>query len=276
VIWSSGIATLASALGIAIGMWMSLPRRRIPYRGQKRWHTIVGLIFGPAAVTWAFSGMLSMDPFPSAAARPRDLQLRGSVAPSAFAANPPRAVVEAIGDARVKQLELITVADEPLYLATLDDLTTRVVSADGDVRREVDRDRLRTAIASAARGAVTMRVLDSYDRYYLDRRGGKPLPVVVAELEDADRTRFYIDPKTAAIVGSYNTHAWVTRWLYHGLHSLDFPLLYTHRPAWDLIVIALLLGGAALSVTAVVLASRVVMRRGWTEGSRTPTQATRS
>ena len=37
----------------------------IPYRGQKRWHTVFGLIFGLGAVTWAFSGMLSMDPFPT-------------------------------------------------------------------------------------------------------------------------------------------------------------------------------------------------------------------
>ena len=37
----------------------------IPYRGQKRWHTVLGLIFGVATITWAFSGMLSMDPFPS-------------------------------------------------------------------------------------------------------------------------------------------------------------------------------------------------------------------
>jgi hypothetical protein len=36
----------------------------IPYRGQKRWHTILGLVFGLGAATWAFSGMLSMDPFP--------------------------------------------------------------------------------------------------------------------------------------------------------------------------------------------------------------------
>ena len=37
----------------------------IPYRGQKRWHTVFGLIFGLGAATWAFSGMLSMDPFPA-------------------------------------------------------------------------------------------------------------------------------------------------------------------------------------------------------------------
>src|SRR4029077_15428353 len=73
VIWSSGIGAVASLLGVVIGVWMYSASKRyrydgaptsIPYRGQKRLHTIFGLIFGVAAATWAFSGMLSMDQFP--------------------------------------------------------------------------------------------------------------------------------------------------------------------------------------------------------------------
>ena len=73
VIWSSGIGTFAAILGLVVGVWMYSPRKRyrydgaptaIPYRGQKRWHMVLGLIFGIATATWAFSGMLSMEPFP--------------------------------------------------------------------------------------------------------------------------------------------------------------------------------------------------------------------
>src|SRR5215471_13459915 len=58
VIWSSGAGTIAAILGITIGLWMYSPSKRyriagvatgIPYRGQKRWHTILGLIFGLGA-----------------------------------------------------------------------------------------------------------------------------------------------------------------------------------------------------------------------------------
>ena len=80
VIWSSGIGTVsARSSASSIGVWMYSPSKRyryagaptsIPYRGQKRWHTIFGLIFGLGAATWAFSGMLSMDPFPRATGRP--------------------------------------------------------------------------------------------------------------------------------------------------------------------------------------------------------------
>jgi hypothetical protein len=100
--------------------------------------------------------------------------------------------------------------------------------------------------------------LDQYDVYYLDRHRQKPLPVILARVNDAEQTRYYIDPRTARVVGSYGARSWVSRWLYHGLHSLDFPWLYDYRPLWDIIVIAFMLGGTALGVTALVLAWRVV------------------
>jgi RNase P protein component len=103
-----------------------------------------------------------------------------------------------------------------------------------------------------------VRELNQYDRYYLDRRRHRPLPVILARLNDADQTRYYIDPKTARVVGTYSSRNRVSRWLYHGLHSLDFPWLYNHRPAWDIVVIVFMAGGTALAATAFVLAWRVV------------------
>jgi hypothetical protein len=104
------------------------------------------------------------------------------------------------------------------------------------------------------------RLLDQYDRYYLDRHQRRPLPVVLERLRDRDGTRFYVDPRAARLVGTYNARNWVTRWLYHGLHSLDFPWLYRYRPLWDLIVGALMVGGTALCFTSLVLAWQVVGR----------------
>ena len=66
----------------------------IPYSGQKRWHTMLGLIFGLFACTWTFSGMLSMGPFAwLGGGGSLDLQerLRGTEwRPEAFAAEHPR------------------------------------------------------------------------------------------------------------------------------------------------------------------------------------------
>ena len=103
-----------------------------------------------------------------------------------------------------------------------------------------------------------MRVVDQYDAYYLDRRRERPLPVILARVNDDEQTRFYIDPRTARVAGSYSTRSWMSRWLYHGLHSLDFPWLYNHRPLWDIVVITFMLGGTALCVTSLILAWRVI------------------
>jgi hypothetical protein len=246
----------------------------IPYRGQKRLHTIFGLIFGVATVTWAFSGMLSMDPFPRPTGGPsgrrggggdsipRALRDRG-VSPSAFAAKHPRTAVAELEGLRVKELELISFAGEPLYLATLDGGNTRIVPLEGGPTAGIDHQRLIDVLDKAARssGGAEITTLDQYDRYYLDRHRQRPLPVILARLKNADDTRYYIDPNTARIVGTYSARNWVNRWLYHGLHSLDFPWLYNYRPLWDIVVITFMVGGTTLGVTSLILAWRVLGRK---------------
>jgi hypothetical protein len=279
VIWSSGIGTVASILGIVIGAWMYSPSKRyrrdgspsaIPYRGQKRWHMVLGLVFGVATVTWAFSGMLSMDPFPTETGanplrrgveRPDIPQaLSGQMTFASFAAKHPKDALAQFPARQVKQLELTTFAGEPLYLATLADGTTRIVPLDGEPVDAFDRQRIVDVVMKAAPSAET-RIVDQYDRYYLDRNRERPLPVILAQLNDEEHTRYYIDPKTARVVGGYSDANWVSRWLYNGLHSFNFPWLYNYRPLWDIVVIAFMLGGTALSVTSLVLAWRVIGRK---------------
>jgi hypothetical protein len=87
-----------------------------------------------------------------------------------------------------------------------------------------------------------------------------PLPVIFVQLNDSERSMYYVDPKTAQIVVGYNSHSRLNRWLYHGLHSLDFPWLYRNGALWHAVMLALLTGGIALSLTALILATRVVRR----------------
>jgi histidinol-phosphate aminotransferase len=81
---------------------------------------------------------------------------------------------------------------------------------------------------------------------------------VLVRVNDAEQSRYYIDLKTARVVYSYSAKTWMSRWLYHGLHSLDFPWLYDYRPLWDIVVITFMLGGTALCVTSLILAWRVI------------------
>jgi hypothetical protein len=285
VIWSSGIGTLAALIGVAIGVWMYSPSRRywhagtptsIPYRGQKRWHIVLGLIFGIATATWAFSGMLSMDPFPRS--EPRGAAgrrggagiaeaLQGHVAIEDFTRKHPRDLLAEASDLPVKELEFTSFAGEPMYAANLGSGRTQMISLDGHRVAEFDHEQIVNAVKGTAAdpSVVKARVVRQYDLYYLDRERRRPLPVVLVLMNDAEKTRYYVDPKTARVVGNYSNRNWVGRWLYNGLHSLNFPWLYNYRPLWDIVVITFMLGGTALCITSLVLAWRVIGRtlRRW-------------
>jgi hypothetical protein len=279
VVWSSGIATISAILGMVIGVWIYSPSKRyrhdgapasIPYYSWKRWHTIIGLIVGTGAVTWAFSGLLSMEPFPERDDRGsrRNQQsimqaLRGRAPLEKFAAKDPRAALTQLAGLSVKDLELTAIAGEPAYFATIAPGDTRIVPLNGEPRHELDSRRIADIVTRAAGplGGATVHVISQYDRYYLDRNHQAPLPVVLVEMNEPGHSRYYIDPKSARVVGGYSAANFMDRWLYHGLHSMNFPWLYNHRPAWDIVVSGFMLGGTALSVTSLVLAWQVLGRK---------------
>jgi hypothetical protein len=279
VIWASGLGTVAALFGIIIGALAYSPSKRflhkgapssLPYTGQKRWHSILGLIFGLLACSWAFSGMLSMDPFPrlqgetwdNTGARLAEALRGGSIQLADFTVGPQVALARLGSDFRAKELEFGSFAGEPVYLATGERNQNRIVPVRGEVAAVFDRNKIIDVIGKAARPytLVEVRLVTQYEAYYLDRHHRHPLPVIFVKLSDAEHSTFYIDLKTARIVQSYNSHARWNRWLYHGLHSMDLPWLYSHRPIWDIIVLILLIGGTALCITSLLLAWRVLRR----------------
>jgi hypothetical protein len=270
VIWSSGVATVAALMGLIAGLIMYSPSRKnsIPYKGQKRLHHILGLFFGIVACTWAFSGMLSMDPFPIRSEGGREIgisgALRGKRPPlSQYAAKPPWEALAQLGPAfKAKELELTSFAGDPVYLAMGARGETRVIPMNGEAAASFDNKRILDIVTNTA-SVAEARLLTRYDAYYLDRSGQQPLPVLFVQLNDEAHSRFYIDPKTAQVVGSYrsNAQSWVNRWLYHGLHSINFPWLYNYRPAWDIVVLTLMLGGTSLCLTSVIIGFQLVRRK---------------
>ncbi|HEY1239516.1 MAG TPA: hypothetical protein VGF16_03120 [Bryobacteraceae bacterium] len=264
VITASALSTVAAVFGVIAGIWMYMPGRGVPYKGWKRLHMILGLLFGVIACTWAFSGMLSMEPFPIEGRSGENAgriaaALRGKrPALEAFDAKQPR---QALAEAsEVKELEFTSFAGEPVYLAKRGALRSRVIPVRGAASDEFDWREI-ARVAEKAAPLVEARPMSEYDAYYLNRRHERPLPVVLLRLGDADNTRYYIDTHTARIVGGYASDGWMSRWLYHGLHSINLPWLYRNRPAWDILVLALLAGGATLSATAIILAWQLLRRK---------------
>ena len=65
--------------------------------------------------------------------------------------------------------------------------------------------------------------------------------------DDPLQTWVYIDPEMSQVLAQIHRLNRVERWLYNGLHSLDFSFWYDRRPLWDIGMIALCLGGLASS-----------------------------
>ena len=265
VIGASSLATLTALFGLVVGLWMYLPARGVPYKGQKRLHMILGLFFGVIACTWAFSGMLSMDPFPiEGDGEPYASQIAAALrgkrpALEAFASKPPQHALAEASGLNIKELEFTSFAGEPVYLATETPRRSRIIPVHG-AAAAFNWTRIAQVVAASA-PVSGAQLLSEYDAYYLDRHRERPLPVLRVKLSDPRNSLYYIDPRTVRIVGGYSSDSWISRWLYHGLHSLNFPWLYRYRPAWDIVVLALLTGGAALSVTAIILTWQFLRRK---------------
>jgi hypothetical protein len=75
--------------------------------------------------------------------------------------------------------------------------------------------------------------------------------VLRVKFDDPLETWVYVDPALGQVVASIHRLNRLERWLYNGLHSLDFGFWYHRRPLWDIGMIALALGG--LSASAVGL-----------------------
>jgi hypothetical protein len=253
VIWIAVVCGVTSLFGIAVGLvQLSRWRRwRSPYAGTKLWHHWSGLIFGLVTLTWLASGILSLDPGPfrsssRPAARQRQVFTGGPLKVDGFDLGPVKA-------ARAKEIEFVQVGGQPFYAVWGHAGKTEFLDAKGAVAQPFPE----AFLMEAARRAVPEgRIVESarlsdYDAYYYDREWRRPLPVLRVKFDDPGKSWLYIDPARGAVVSRFDRAVRFDRWVYHGLHSLDFPFLWRYRPWWDVVVVILLAGGLGLSVTGV-------------------------
>jgi uncharacterized iron-regulated membrane protein len=292
VVWAAGLGCVLAAVGIILGILFFKPSR-LPYAGWMRWHYVSGLVFGLFTLTFAFSGLLSMEPwawttqdesltqvtreaFPSGAG---DLSRYPAITAEAWAAVP--------GAGELKEIELASIMGEPHFIARSAaglapvpgppdgghqpyyvmrgvDPARWVIAARGFTLRNhafdgtAITDRLKAAIPGVP--VLDVSSLSDYDSYYYSRDGQAPLPVLRIKLDDPDKTWLYVDTQVAQLVGRVNRLNRMERWLYNSLHTLDFSWLYYNRPLWDAVVILVSLGGATVSGIGLFLGIKRVVR----------------
>jgi len=264
VIWASILGTFLTVLGLYLGIAQLRPNKErglSPYRGLFYWHHVAGLVFGIVTITFVIRGLFSMNPWGFLESRRggEQVQLEGP----AIKWSEIRTSLDAIRARSVKAVSLNTapLAGRLYWLATDDVGTVTRLDAAGNAAPLPEGD-----LAEAARrlardsGIAAQGITGEEDAYYFSHHDAVVLPVYRVILSDAASTRYYLDPSSGALLQRIDANGRWHRWLFAGLYRVDFTVWLRARPAWDIIVLTLLLGGIAVSATGCYLAIRRIRR----------------
>lgn len=279
VIVLSALCSVAAISGIVVGVWRW--RFRGHYRtGAKtpyvepwmRWHHLIGLVAAAFIFTWIFSGLMSMNPlgvFSSTREAIDSGRYRGGTVAVDGALGEPAALLAAVDDARFKPVEFQwRRIDGELFAVLLDGQgETRIVSG-SDGHLQVARllpaawlqQKVRALSDAPVQGYWVQHAADAY--FYprapeaMNGAAVRRFPVAVADFDDAEATRAYLDLATGDPLLTMGRRERVGRWLFHFLHSWDLPAMLRQVTARLAVLLLLSLAGAALCATATVIGYR--------------------
>jgi hypothetical protein len=233
---------------------------RSPYKGIAKWHHSLGLLCLIFISTFIFSGLMSMGPWGIFSSS------------SSIAVQESRYVGGVIIDVEkypaltwqdslpVKEVEWQQIAGSGHLVFSFSAFDRQVVtSQERQSRSEELGRRIIDAVPSLLPHdqIVSIDVLEEFDDYYYSRHSQyRPLPVYRVKFNDEESTWFHLDMNTGSLVTRHTNASRLERWLYHGLHSLDFSFLIKNGILWDIIVIFLCSVGFVFSITSVVLGWR--------------------
>ena len=265
VIWTSLVGVFLTTIGLYLGVVQyRLRGKRLlsPYAGVWNWHHSLGLLFGVFSLTWVGSGLISMNPWgflgggPGVAPAPEARsvtwnEVRTSLV--AIAGNP--------AVPNIVNLVMAPLGGDLFWIATTQDGTKVRLDAGGHTRSMSPSD-LQAAARRAAgsEGVAAATLLPHEDAYYYGRREPVVLPVLRVIVNDPDHTRLYLDPLSGRLLEQIDSDGRWQRWLFDGLHRLDFSPLLRASVTWSAVVVLLLAGGFGLSATGTYLAVRRVVR----------------
>ncbi len=279
-----GISILGVIMCVA-GLYMGIVRVKRKKKNQWafspfkkvwfKWHHYTGFIFGLITFTWILSGLLSMNPWKWSPSRSLSANANlvwqgGEVSGlESFVVSPSEALDVLSSDEswqQIRVMDFILFAGKPYYRADFSDGSTRLFQADGQSMQWITELPAQSYLNQVQllhpkADGLQMTTLSEYDAYYYDRHKTRPLPVLKVDINDQSNTTYYINPKTATVSLKYEQNSRLNRWLYNGLHSLDFPALVFRRPLWDIVMIVLMLGGTSVSNTGLVLTWRWLKRK---------------
>ena len=279
-VWSILLITLSlvglsSVLsGIFIGLMRLRVQRRYrgrgvsPYQGVMKLHHIAGLTCALFLTTFMFSGFMSMTPwglfdsdtsFTQQQWRYQQRDDIGSLMPVHSTAEEIRQLLQQHQSDDIKELNWHWLAGQSVLALhqspdVLRSLHGKSLLTEADLAPQIE-----SAISHLLPGseASSMEYLEDYDIHYYSRHDRfRPLPVIRVKFSDPESTWFHIHAQTGQLLERLTFRNRVQRWLYNGLHTLDFSVLIYYRPLWDILLILLCSAAAIFSLTSITIAWR--------------------
>jgi hypothetical protein len=268
VIWTSLFGTFLTVTGLWYGITQIRLRgeaRWTPYRGLRFWHHLAGLVFGIFTLTWVASGLLSMNPWGLLVSHGAGLEanrLRNFDLTSDDALAVARHLAEKGIDRTAKR-----VASSPLgghlYLTEWTD--HGLVRLDGKTLApaplSVEDLPALAARLDPAKSIASENIISEPDDYYFGLKEKPPLPAYRVILGDADRTRYYLDPRTGQLLQKTDRNGRLYRWLFDAVHRWDFAAPLRQHGLWDAVMLFLMAGVSAVCLTGVYMGYRYLFRR---------------
>lgn len=276
VIWISGIGCLMAISGLWIGIvvWSRTRKNKkvrfSPYKKKwYHWHYVTGLVFGVFCLTYVFSGMMSLADVPAFVSESKldfkpQLELMSAKADT-FKLDY-RKVLAA--EPQATNLEWKHIGHVPFYAvkkkdgksAYYDARDTSLVALQLSENEVLDLVKEVYKSHNVDVSGATAETQDYQELYYrVHSRGEAILPVVKVTMNDEDNGVFYINPKNGNVRYVDTTGRWAY-WMYPAFHKLRLPGIVDVEWLRLLLSWIVLLGGAAVSLTGVVLGCRYIKR----------------
>lgn len=274
--WSCYLGMIMCLIGFYLGIrsyWLNRRKDflRSPYKKQAfKWHHVTGFFFGIFVFTWILSGYMSMAPLPAwlfGEQQPRRTHHqapdRKATSLDAYRLDYRKAIAEITQtQGPVKNITWANYQGVPLYkLSTPDQEITIDASTDTIRPFQITEEMIYAAVKRLTRDTVpyTITRMEEYDNYYISRRRSLPLPVYKVTLDNEAKDCYYYNLESSRPT-HYDTNGRWKRWLYRGLHTLDVKFLVERPVLWTIVIWTLLLGGATVSFTGIILSVKYIIR----------------
>jgi hypothetical protein len=264
--WISLVALIGTISGVVLGLLrIKVKENRLvsPYKGWHAWHHWLGLASMSFVLTWIFSGWLSMDGgrlFSSGQPTAEELTIvSGAPAWDSLSRNvlessstQAREIEWFAFDRRIYRRERIALNTQRLFLANSHETAA-------EPRAFLQSDEVSMVSNRLVSGCKTAVALDIVDYYAISAS----MPDAPVYRLVCDKVWFHIDGANGAMLQKIDPSRRAYRWLYHVLHTLDFPALAARPGLRTGLIVMLSTCGFVFSVTGIVIGWRRLRMQFW-------------